>query len=173
MAGKPQKPASALQFKRGGRLERRGPALNPVTEEPRPVPACPRGLHEMARVYWREFWLSAAGAAVRYETHGAQIRHWIACVSERAHTEEAIAKTPIVKGSMDQDTMNPLLAYWKELNRKVEKYEETFGAQPLAAMRLNIAEVQRDMSVLDLNRRLAEQTPRREPANVIDLDALA
>lgn len=139
MAGKPQKAAAALQNKWGGRVQRRGAELRPVTEEPRPVPRCPSGLHEKAQPIWHGFWVSAAGATTSIEAHGATLKHWIGCVSERFHTLEAIAKEPTVKGSMDQDTMNPLLSYLKELERKIEKYEEAFGMTPLAAMRLNIA----------------------------------
>ena len=172
MAGKPQKPASTLQHKRDGRLERRGPLLLPVADAPRPVPPCPRGLHPTARDYWREFWQSPAGKVTDYEAHGAMLRDWIGCISERAHARETIAKKPIVPGSMEQPTMNPLLAYLKELERKIEKYEEVFGMTPLAAMRLNIAAVQHATSVHDLNRKLAQEPARSEPAGVIDLDAL-
>lgn len=174
MAGKAQKPAGALQNKWGGRLERRGPLLTAVTDEPRQMPSCPRGLHEKARPIWRGFWLSNAGAATDMNAYLPTLEHWIGCVSERFHTQDAIAKEPTVKGSMDQDTMNPLLAYLKELERKIEKYEEKFGMDPLSAMRLNIATVQHAASVHDLTARL-ERRGKAEPdaieAEVIDLGA--
>lgn len=175
MAGKPQKAASALTFTRGGRLERRGPALLPVTDDPRPLPVCPRGLHKKAAPIWRGFWLSNAGAATD-EAHLPTLEYWIGCVSERCHTVEAIAKKPTVEGSMGQDTINPLIAYLKELERKIEKYEEQFGMTPLAAMRLNIATVQHASSVHDLTARLeGRRAANAEPieAEVIDLGELA
>jgi phage terminase small subunit len=167
VAGKPQKAASALQNKWGGRLERRGPELRPVTEGSRPIPRCPSGLHPRAQRQWRAFWLTPAGAATDDAAYGPMLEHWITCVSERFHTLEAIAKEPTVKGSMDQDAMNPLLAYLKELERKIEKYEEAFGMHPLAAMRLNIAAVQHASSVYDLTARLE----RRRAADAAPIEA--
>lgn len=145
-----------------------------MTDTPRPVPACPRGLHKKAAPIWRGFWLSNAGAATD-DAYLPVLEHWIGCVSERFHTVEAIAKEPTVKGSMDQDVINPLLAYLKELERKIEKYEEQFGMTPLAAMRLNIATVQHAASVHDLTARLeGRRATAAEPieAEVIDLGEL-
>lgn len=174
MAGKPQKATSALQFTRGGRLERRGPELRAVTDEPRDVPPCPPGLHKSARAIWRAFWRSPAGAVTNMEAYIPTLHHWIGCVSERAHLKEAIAKEPMVKGSMEQDVVNPLVSYLKEIERKIEKYEADFGMVPIAALRLNITEVQLAAGVHDLTRKLDNPRPRTDviEAEIIDLGEL-
>jgi hypothetical protein len=169
MAGKPQKRADALTFTRGGRLERRGPELRPVTSEPRPMPPCPKGLHKKAAAIWRGFWTSNAGAATDMDAYLPALEHWITCVSERYHTQEAIAKNPVGQGSVGQDAPSPLLPYLKELERKIEKYEEAFGMNPLTAMRLNIATVQHAASVHDLTARLEK---RREQPDAIEAEAI-
>jgi hypothetical protein len=174
LAGKPQKRPSQLQNKRGGRLERRGPELRPVTDATRPIPPCPDGLNPKAAAIWEGFWLSNAGAATPYEPYRGQLEHWITCVSERYIIHEKIAANPTGQGSVGQDAPSPLLPYLKELQRTIEKYEQDFGMTPLAAVRLNVADVQHKASILDLTARLERR--RAEPdaieAEAIDLGAL-
>lgn len=174
VAGKPQKAASALQFTRGGRLDRRGGGLRPVTDEPRDIPPCPRGLHKKAAPMWRGFWLSNAGAATDL-AYLPMLEHWIHCVSERFIIADKIADEPTGQGSVGQDAPSPLMPYLKELERKIEKYEEKFGMDPLSAMRLNIADVQYAASVHDLTARLERRRERPEAieARVIDSDEVS
>jgi len=181
MAGKPQKRASDLQFKRGGRQERRALRVVAPGERRQAAPRVPKDLGELGRAVWRAYWHTDASLAVTaadmYDLH-----RYCRLIERREAIERDIYEPLdeethaglLVTGSMGQAAVNPKLAIVKELSREIERTREQLGILPLASMRLGVTKVTQDNGLADLHRKLrglpADEDD--EPAGVIDLDEL-
>lgn len=183
MAGRPQKPVGQLQNRRNPRGKAGGVTL--AADPARRVPTPPKGLTKGATATWREFFRSPLGGAVDYQGDGPALRRWIWLVSERevlvarfaGECAEGDIETLMVRGSMGQTVLNPLLRYEERLSREIMAYEDRFGMTPLSRMRLGIAIGQAADSLEGLRKRLTEAQPQRPGIpvgedGVIDLDGL-
>lgn len=139
MGNQRQKPAEQLQGK-GSRY--RGSAsvtLMPLPPDAeRETPPCPRGLTKAARAWYDAFWDDPISQVVT-KAAWPKVQRLATLLAKREVVEKRIWAQPLVKGSMDQDVINPLLTLQKELSREIEHIENQIGLLPLAQMRLGIA----------------------------------
>jgi|GEM_PF-5273193 len=137
MAGKRQKPPGELVYRRGGRAK---PLVQ--VEPASVVPAPPEGVGEHALAVWAAFWASRVSGAIDLLADGEALRHWILSVDEREKLRAATSRAPLVKGSHEQLTLNPLFRRLRDLNREIARAEEHFGMTPLARLRLGVTFLQ-------------------------------
>lgn len=177
MPGKAQKSVSQLQQQSNPRAQRGLLVL--VPDPHRKVPTAPKGLTSEAKAIWRDFWRSPLSQAVDYGSDGPALRRWIWCVSERDRLLTELYAPPVagesgnhlmVRGSMGQEVLNPLLRYEERLSREIMAYEERFGMTPLARMRLGIAFGQAADSLAGMRQRL-DPAPKSDDG-IIDLGEL-
>lgn len=170
MGNRRQKPAEQLQGK-GSRYRGTATVTLLPPDAAREIPACPEGLPESLQDAWHAYWADPISQVIT-SADGYDVGRYFVLLAEREKYERALRRKPTVDGSMGQPVVNPRLAIVKELTREIEKLREQLGILPLARMRLGIATTQHQASVHDLNRKLAQEPARSEPAGVIDLDAL-
>lgn len=182
MAGRPQKPINTLQNPRNPRGKVGGVTL--TADEERPVPTPPPGLTPAVDAIWCAFHRSPLGGAVDEQGDGPALRRWIWLVNERevliarfaGECAEGDVESYMVRGSMGQQVLNPLLKFEERLSREIMAYEDRFGMTPLARMRLGIAIGQAADSLDGLRQRLESPTTARGiplgEDGVIDLDGL-
>ena len=103
----------------------------------REVPPCPRGLTKLGRGWYAAFCRDPISQLVTPAGWG-KVQRLAVLLSKREVVERRIWKDPLTKGSMEQDTMNPLLALQKELTREIETIEERLGVTPADQLRLGI-----------------------------------
>lgn len=162
---KPQKPASQLQFQRGGRAERRTfPVV--VPREELVAPPAPAGLKATGAAVWEAYWTDPVSlAATRADGH--DIARYCRLHDERAAVERQIARRGhehgghVIEG-VNGPILNPLHRVRRELTREIEKLREQLGILPLARMRLGLVQTQRDIGVADLRRRLDRSDEARD-----------
>lgn len=186
MAGRAQKQVGQLQNPRNPRGKVGGVTL--VADPTRKVPTAPKGLTKGAATTWRDFFRSALGGSVDYQSDGPALRRWIRLVNEReiliarfaGECAEGDIQTLMVRGSTGQQVLNPLLRYEERLSREIMAYEDRFGMTPLSRMRLGIAIGQAAESLDGMRKRLDEQAKAAQRPGiplgedgVIDLDGLA
>lgn len=143
MAGKRQKPAAELVFRRGGRVPDTLVIAAPLDDAGHlvrvDVPLPPDDISEYARDRWQQFWLSPVSAVASMQTHGEAISHWIRLVSRRHDLWlewERIG--PLVRSVRGTPMTNPVWRIVRDLDEEIAHYEEQFGMTPLAQMRLGV-----------------------------------
>lgn len=105
-----------------------------MTSPPRP----PAGLLKPARDRWRQFWESQAALAVDLDSDMPRLLRWIQVTDEYDRTAKVIRQARVVKGSMGQPVLNPLVAYLVHLESMITRTEKEFGMTPMARARLNL-----------------------------------
>lgn len=165
MANKYQKPVDQLQFKRGGRAERR--TLTVVTDSaPLEVPPMPKGLRGSGKRQWEAYWGDRVSLAAT-PVDGYDIERYCRLLDERDTLKRAALRMPVVQ-HIYGETPNPRWRIVKELTREIEKLREQLGILPLARMRLGLVSVQAEHG-----RRSLPPDPQQPPAprpTIIDLD---
>jgi P27 family predicted phage terminase small subunit len=135
MAGQRQKHPDALQNKRGGRY--RPLKLLPPSE--RITPACPRGVGDKARAFWKMIWSSPLGdtfgevdtiALTRYVVY---LDSWL---EVKAEVEE---EGVVAEGRRGEDVISPLARYWFRLEQAMRDLEKSYGLDALSRLRLGIS----------------------------------
>ena len=104
-----------------------------MTSPPKP----PTGLLASSRTRWRQFWDSPSAALVNLESDLPRLVRWIQAADEYDRTAAVVRKTRLVKGSMGQPTLNPLVGYLTHLEGIITRAEAEFGMTPAARIRLN------------------------------------
>lgn len=104
-----------------------------MTSPPKP----PAGLLKATRDRWARFWDSPSAALVNMESDLPRLVRWIQAADEYERTAAVVRKTRLVKGSMGQPTLNPLVSYLTHLEGIITRAETEFGMTPAARLRLN------------------------------------
>jgi P27 family predicted phage terminase small subunit len=162
MANQRQKPAEQLQG-RGSRYKGTSSiTLLPLNAE-REIPPCPRGLSESAKTWWSWYWSDPVSQVVS-KAAWRKVQRLVTLYTKLEVVEKKIWAEPLIKGSMEQDVMNPLLALQKELTREIEKIESGLGLLPNDQMRLVIAVGQaKEATVRGLQAELDAATATEQP----------
>lgn len=101
------------------------------------APKPPSGLLTSSRERWANFWDSQAALAVDLASDMPRLIRWIQATDEYDRTARAIRQARLVKGSMGQPVLNPLVSYLVHLEGMITRTEKEFGMTPLARTRLN------------------------------------
>jgi P27 family predicted phage terminase small subunit len=101
-------------------------------------PRPPAGLLKPSRDRWDHFWESQAALAVDLDSDMPRLLRWIQATDEYDRTAKVIREARLVKGSMGQPVLNPLVAYLIHLEGMITRTEKEFGMTPMARARLNL-----------------------------------
>jgi P27 family predicted phage terminase small subunit len=130
-----------------------------MTSPPKP----PAGLLKPSRDRWRQFWESQAAAVVDLGSDMPRLVRWIQAADEYDRAAKVVRQTRLVKGSMGQPVLNPLIAYLIHLDTLISRAETEFGMTPAARMRLKLEpEAPEEEDVVDQLR--ARRAARRQQA---------
>lgn len=102
------------------------------------MPKPPSGLLASSRERWRKFWDSRAALAVDLASDMPRLARWIQALDEYERTAQVVRKSRLVKGSMGQPVLNPLVAYLVHLDSVITRTEKEFGMTPAARSRLKM-----------------------------------
>ncbi len=117
-----------------------------MTSPPKP----PTGLLPPSRARWRQFWESRSAKAVDPDSDLPRLIRWIQAADEYDRTAKVVRTSRLVKGSMGQPVLNPLVAYLIHLDTLISRAETDFGMTPAARMRLKLdPEVPEEEDVVD------------------------
>jgi P27 family predicted phage terminase small subunit len=103
-------------------------------------PKPPAGLLKPSRDRWRQFWESPAAKAVHVESDLPRLVRWVQAADEYDRAAKVVRQSRLVKGSMGQPVLNPLVAYLVHLDGLISKAEADFGMTPMARHRLKLEE---------------------------------
>lgn len=163
---KPRKPVDQLQFKRGGRAERRTFPLA-VPDALPPAPPAPRGLTGGGKAMWDAYWSDPVSCAATV-ADGYDIARFCLLIGRRESEERKLRKEGITVEGYAGPVANPRIRVVRELTREIEKYREQLGILPLARMRLGLVQTKREIGRADLMRRLERH---EEATGVIEAEA--
>jgi P27 family predicted phage terminase small subunit len=113
-------------------------------------PKPPAGLLASSRARWRQFWESQAALSVDLASDMPRLIRWIQATDEYDRTAKVIRQSRLVKGSMGQPVLNPLVAYLMHLEGMITRTEKEFGMTPLARTRLNSKRPSTDEELAEL-----------------------
>ena len=114
------------------------------------LPKPPAGLLKPSRDRWRQFWESRAALAVDTASDMPRLLRWIQVTDEYDRTARTIRSARLVKGSMGQPVLNPLVAYLVHLEAMITRTEKEFGMTPMARARLDLKRPSTDEELADL-----------------------
>ena len=103
-----------------------------------PYPKPPPGLLKPSRDRWARFWESRAALAVDTASDMPRLIRWIQVTDEYDRAMKVITGARLVKGSMGQPVLNPLVGYVAHLEAMITRTEKEFGMTPMARARLDL-----------------------------------
>jgi len=101
-------------------------------------PKPPAGLLKPARDRWAQFWGSQAAAVVDLDSDLPRLIRWVQATDEYDRAAKVVKDARLVKGSMGQPTLNPLVAYLIHLDGLISRAEAEFGMTPMARRKLRL-----------------------------------
>jgi P27 family predicted phage terminase small subunit len=101
-------------------------------------PTPPTGLLKASRDRWKAFWASQSGQAVDCSSDLPRLVRWAQATDEYDRVAKVVKGARLVKGSMGQPVLNPLVAYLAHLEAVIAKAEADFGMTPMARLRLKV-----------------------------------
>ena len=101
-------------------------------------PKPPVGLLKASRDRWRLFWESPAAQAVNLESDLPRLTRWIQAADEYDRAARTVREARLVKGSMGQPVLNPLVAYLVHLEGLIARAEAEFVMSPAARHRMKL-----------------------------------
>ena len=101
-------------------------------------PKPPAGLLKPSRDRWDHFWESPAAQAVSPESDLPRLVRWIQASDEYDRASAVVRQSRLVKGSMGQPVLNPLVSYLAHLDGLITRAETDFGMTPAARRRLDV-----------------------------------
>src|SRR5215813_13532327 len=107
-----------------------------MTSPPKP----PAGLLKASRDRWNRFWESQAARAIDLDSDLPRLTRWIQDADEYDRTAKVVRDARLVKGSMGQPVLNPLVSYLIHLEGLMSKAEAEFGMTPKARQRLELGQ---------------------------------
>jgi P27 family predicted phage terminase small subunit len=127
------------------------------------APKPPAGLLPATRARWRAFWESQSARVVDLDSDLPRLVRWIQAADEYDRAAKVVRTSRLVKGSMGQPVLNPLVAYLIHLDTLISRAETDFGMTPAARLRLKLdPEAPEEEDVVDQLR--ARRAARREQA---------
>lgn len=102
------------------------------------APRAPAGLLKPARDRWRKFWDSQAASVVDVASDLPRLARWIQATDEYDRTARVVKQSRLVRGSMGQPVLNPLVNYLAQLESMISRTEKEFGMTPMARVRLDL-----------------------------------
>ena len=105
-----------------------------MTSPPKPPP----GLLKPARDRWRHFWDSQAAQLVDLASDMPRLVRWVCATDEYDRASKVVRQSRLVRGSMNQPVLNPLVAYLMHLDGLISRAEAEFGMTPMARKRLRL-----------------------------------
>jgi len=105
-----------------------------MTSPPKP----PAGLLKPARDRWAQFWDSQAATAVDLDSDLPRLIRWVQATDEYDRAAKVVKDSRLVRGSMGQPTLNPLVTYLIHLDGLISRAEAEFGMTPMARRRLRL-----------------------------------
>lgn len=114
------------------------------------APKPPSGLLKPSRDRWAQFWESRAALAVDLASDMPRLVRWIEVTDEYDRTAKTIRSARLVKGSMGQPVLNPLVAYLVHLESMITRTEKEFGMTPMARARLDLKRPSTDEELAQL-----------------------
>ncbi len=114
------------------------------------LPKPPTGLLPSSRARWRQFWESQSARVVDLDSDLPRLVRWIQAADEYDRAAKVVRTSRLVKGSMGQPVLNPLVAYLIHLDTLISRAETEFGMTPAARQRLKLdPEVPEEEDVVD------------------------
>jgi len=113
-------------------------------------PKPPAGLLKPSRDRWRQFWASQAADAVDLASDMPRLVRWIQVSDEYDRAAKVIRQSRLVRGSMGQPVLNPLVNYLMHLESMLTRTEKEFGMTPAARARLKLDRSSVDGEIADL-----------------------
>jgi len=95
-------------------------------------------LLKATRDRWAAFWASPPAKAVDLDADLPRLIRWAQATDEHDRAAETVRQARLVKGSMGQPVLNPLVAYLAQLEQTIRAAEDAFGMTPAARMRLKL-----------------------------------
>jgi len=117
-----------------------------MTVPPKP----PAGLLKPSRDRWCQFWESPAAKAVHPESDLPRLVRWIQATDEYDRAVKVVRSSRLVRGSMGQPVLNPLVNYLMHLESMLTRTEKEFGMTPAARARLKLDRSSVDGEIADL-----------------------
>jgi len=105
-----------------------------MTSPPKP----PAGLLKPSRDRWAQFWESKSALAVDLASDMPRLIRWIQVTDEYDRTAKVVREARLVKGSMGQPVLNPLVGYLVHLEAMITRTEKEFGMTPMARTRMDL-----------------------------------
>jgi P27 family predicted phage terminase small subunit len=102
------------------------------------LPKPPPGLLKPSRDRWAQFWESRAALAVDLASDMPRLIRWIQVTDEYDRTAKVVREARLVRGSMGQPVLNPLVGYLVHLESMITRTEKEFGMTPMARARLDL-----------------------------------
>ena len=114
------------------------------------IPKPPAGLLKSSRDRWQRFWESPAAHAVNLDSDLPRLIRWIQASDEYERAARVVREARLVKGSMGQPVLNPLVTYLVHLEGILSRTEKEFGMTPASRARLNLGRSVVDGEIEDL-----------------------
>jgi P27 family predicted phage terminase small subunit len=114
------------------------------------IPKPPAGLLKSSRDRWQRFWESPAAHAVNLDSDLPRLIRWIQASDEYERAAKVVREARLVKGSMGQPVLNPLVTYLVHLEGILSRTEKEFGMTPASRARLNLGRSVVDGEIEDL-----------------------
>lgn len=100
------------------------------------APDPPTGLLKASLDRWAAFWASDVAKKVDQRSDLPRLIRWIEQSDEYDRVVKVCRQSRLVKGSMGQPVLNPLVGYLGQLEAQIARTEADFGMTPLARQRL-------------------------------------
>src|SRR5439155_778219 len=134
LSGKRQKHPDALAFKRGGRYR----PLAPVPAADRPLPAAPRGVGAAAQDVWRRLWRSSLAGAF-HDTDVPALRRWLWWLDQWLAVARDVEREGYEGvGALGGPILHPRIRYLRMCESTLQHFEQAFGMNALARIRLGL-----------------------------------
>jgi len=115
----------------------------------------PRGLTAAAKAAWEAYW-SDRPALLLTPSSKVVLLRWIDGLDRYLRATRAADAEPLIAGSRDQQTLNPLYRVAEQARAVVEACERQLGIGGLYAANLGLAAVSEAKSLADLNAAYSE-----------------
>lgn len=142
--------------------------LSLIKPEP---PEPPPDLRPVVLETWRAYWNSELAKLVDPATDGPVIRRLFTLYDERERAYEEAKDKRIVRGSQDQEVLNPLLKYVAQCDMEIRQMEDRLGMSPRSRLQLGITFGDAMRSMEELNRRLAATDAKEKADPRLSLEA--
>jgi len=91
-----------------------------------------------SRDRWNQFWRSTAASAVDLDSDLPRLVRWIKASDEYDRAAKVVKASRLVRGSMGQPVLNPLINYLANLEAMITRTEREFGMTPAARRRMDL-----------------------------------